>query len=203
MTITNSELIEQYAELHRTKQYGVSANRYLTHVRACIVDLRARTVLEYGCGRSRLSESLSSADLEWRKYDPALPEFSKRPEGIADLVVCTDVMEHIPVSDVDDVLRHIASFSKSVFFHISTRPANNILPNGQNAHCTVWSPEKWENKLREHFPATKVLHVHPDDSCLLITWNSPVAELIGEIEELRLAPTKRKRKKGFRKFFGL
>jgi hypothetical protein len=66
----------------------------------------------------------------------------------------------------------------------------------------VWGPEKWEAKLCEHFPATKVLHVRPDDCCLLITWDSPVAELVREIEELRLAAIKRKRKTGLRKFFG-
>jgi hypothetical protein len=127
MSITNSELIGQYAQLHQTKQYGVSANRYVTHVRACIVDMSARSVLEYGCGRSRLGEVFASPNLDWRKYDPAIPEFSKQPEGAVDFVVCTDVMEHIPESDVDDVLLHIASFSKSVFLQYLHPPRAQLV----------------------------------------------------------------------------
>jgi hypothetical protein len=201
MAITNPELIGQYTELHQKKRYGVTANGYLSHVRACMVDLRAKKVLEYGCGRSQLGEFLKPTGVEWLRYDPAITEFSKQPEGPVDFVVCTDVMEHIPEADVDDVLRHIASFSKNVFFNIATRPARNVLPNGQNAHCTVWTAQKWEAKLREHFPVAATVHIRPEYSCLQITWDSPVGALIGEIEDLRLAASKPK-KKGLAGLFG-
>ena len=64
----------------------------------------------------------------------------------ADVVINTDVMEHIPAEDINEVLGHIKSLSNNVFFNISTRPANQKLPNGENAHCTVWSDEKWLRK---------------------------------------------------------
>ena len=203
MAITNKDLVQQYSQLHQTKRYGHTANSYLPHVRACMVDARPNRVLEYGCGRSQLGEFLKAPGLTWLRYDPALPEFAALPAGPVDFVVCTDVMEHIPEEDVEDVLRHIASLSSKVFFNIATRPAKNILPNGRNAHYTVWPTERWVELLKKYFPEAEAVHVRPDYSCLVLTWKTPAGALIGEIEDLRLLASAKRRKKGiFGRLFG-
>lgn len=197
MPITNTNLVSQYAQLHKTKRYGHTANSYMSHVRACIVDLRATRVLEYGCGQSKLGELLGAPGLEWMRYDPAISEFSALPQGPVDLVVCTDVMEHIPEEDVEDVLRHIGTLCRNVFFNIATRRAKTILPDGQNAHCTVWTVERWMEVLRKEFTDVSVVHIRPHYSCLAITWSSPCGgELVREIEDLRLAASGNRRKRG-------
>lgn len=193
MAITNNNLVSQYSQLHQTKRYGHTANSYAPHVRACVVDLRATRVLEYGCGQSSLGEILATPGLEWKRYDPAIPEFSSQPQEPVDLVVCTDVMEHIPEEDVEDVLRHIGSLSRNVFFNIATRAAKTVLPNGQNAHCTVWTIERWMEVLRKEFPEVQVVHIRPNYSGLMITWPSPSGgELVREIEDLRLAASSKR-----------
>jgi len=114
---------------------------------AVIKALGYEDVLDYGCGKGKL--------LVNKKYDPAITEFSNEPEP-ADLVVCTDVLEHIEPDCLDDVLRHIKSkMIKAGFFTISCSPAAKKLPDGRNAHLTVQHPEWWINKLSEFFVIEK------------------------------------------------
>ena len=61
--------------------------------------------------------NLDSFDL----YDPAYPKYNKLSKKKKyDIVVCTDVMEHIAEQDIDYVLKDILSHSKksSILKHI-------------------------------------------------------------------------------------
>lgn len=185
MPLISQRLVSQYAELHATKAYGASGSEFSLQLQVCFLDLKPRKVLEYGCGQSKLNEILSSEGTEWIRYDPAIPEHSTLSVNRADLVINTDVMEHIPAEDINEVLGHIKSLSNNVFFNISTRPANQKLPNGENAHCTVWSDEKWLRKIQEHFPAAQKVFSRQGDSCIIITWNSMVGQVIAAIEYLK------------------
>jgi hypothetical protein len=71
-------------------------------------------------------------------YDPGVPEYDTLPEGIFDGVYSTDVMEHIPKEQIPETFETIfEKAEKFVFLAICTQPAIAILPNGENAHCTV------------------------------------------------------------------
>ena len=187
MPLTSEKLVSQYAELHASKLYGASCHEFSLQVQVCLLDPKPETVLEYGCGQSDLCEMLDLEQTKWIRYDPAIPEFSELKTDHADFVVNTDVMEHVPEEDIDEVLAHIRGLSDNVFFNISTRLANQILPNGENAHCTVWSDDKWLRKLREHFPLAQIVHSRKNDSILVITWKSPIARVISAIEYLKEA----------------
>jgi hypothetical protein len=91
-------------------------------------------------------------------------------------------MEHIPENDVPEVLRHIRSFTDKVFFNIATRPAREILPNGDDAHCTVWNADRWVCEIQKHFSHAAVVHSRDSHSCIITTWESPVRRVILEIE---------------------
>jgi hypothetical protein len=134
-----------------------------------------------------LYKNLILNDARWVRYDPAIPELSNIPIEQADMVINTDVLEHIPEVDIDEVLTHIRSFSPNVFFNISTRLAREILPDGTNAHCTVWDAETWLARIRRFFPDASLVHVRPGYSCMIVTWKSPIVEILGQIEELSLA----------------
>lgn len=187
MPIANEKLIHQYASIHSRKRYGQGTNDLTLHIQTCLLDLKPMTVLEYGCGQSLLYKNLILNDTRWVRYDPAIPELSNIPIEQADMVINTDVLEHIPEVDIDEVLAHIRSFSPNVFFNISTRLAREILPDGTNAHCTVWDAETWLARIRRFFPDASLVHVRPGYSCMIVTWKSPIVEVLGQIEELTLA----------------
>lgn len=185
MPLISNKLVSQYAQLHETKTYGVSSHEFLLQLQICLLDLKPDTVLEYGCGQSKLCEMLALEEIEWIRYDPAIPEYSKITIDRSDFVVNTDVMEHIPEEDVNEVLEHIKSLTDNVFFNISTRPANQVLPNGENAHCTVWPDEKWLQKISQHFPSAQIVYSRIGDSCIIITWSSTIGKVISAIEYLK------------------
>jgi len=74
------------------------------------------------------------------------------PDLACDYGYCTDVMEHIPPEKVDDVLSEIRRVVRNkVFFQIATFPDGMGKRIGETLHLSVYSPEWWETKLREHW----------------------------------------------------
>lgn len=142
-------LIEQYQTLHRVDAGAFQGYSVLPHaweIRRLIVKTRAKTLLDYGCGKGK--QYSEDRVHEWwgvmpALYDPGVEPLSKKPAGSFDGVICTDVLEHVPEDDVpaliDDLIRRASRF---VFVTACPRPASRLLPNGVNAHCTV-KPEQW------------------------------------------------------------
>lgn len=185
MAIVNDKLISQYSYLHAAKNYGSTGHYFWPHIQACIVDIKPSRILEYGCGQSNLVDVLEYKNAEYHRYDPAIPELSGITTSQVDLIINTDVLEHIPEDNLDDVLRHMKSLSSNVFFNISTCLAKHILPNGENAHCTVWKAEKWLAKIQQFFPEAVLCFADNEKVCLIVTWDSPVTKLINQIEIYR------------------
>ncbi len=194
MPATNPYLVAQYSRIHQSKTYGQTCHSRSAAIHACLIDLKPQVVVEYGCGQSELGRMLPFTG-RWIRYDPAIAGIDRLDERRADLVINTDVLEHVPRDDLDDLLSDIASLSDRVFFSICTRPAVEILSDGQNAHCTVWPPARWLEVLTRHFPRTVLAHERAGDSCVFITWNSSVAQLIGQIEDLQDRVAGRSRRK--------
>lgn len=152
--ITREEYIEQYRQQHKTKLYGHTGKKFAGHIQSLINIAGPSTILDYGCGQCRMGEHLNLKGATIDYYDPAIEEISDHPVDVYDLVINTDVLEHIPEEDVKDVLQDIRCLSGLVFFNISTRPACTILPNGDNAHCTVKEAEWWDEQLAYFYPYT-------------------------------------------------
>jgi hypothetical protein len=132
--------------------------------------LKPELVLDYGCGQSKLFELIEKAGFRVARYDPAIPDLNKVPEGKYDLITCIDVMEHIPESHIEDVMDHISELSNNVIFIIDTIPAKNILPDGRNAHVTVKDATWWRERLRKHFPTVAEINVRPRWRAAFRTW---------------------------------
>lgn len=110
-----------------------------------------RTVLDYGCGKGKLKEALANADCLVSEYDPAIEGKDSLPEP-AELVVCTDVLEHIEPVHINAVLKHLREMTqKRLFVTIYTAPAVKTLADGRNAHLLVKPGIWWRKKLLEHF----------------------------------------------------
>jgi 2-polyprenyl-3-methyl-5-hydroxy-6-metoxy-1,4-benzoquinol methylase len=134
--------------------WGTSAKNHAQPVHALIATHHAKSVLDYGCGKAALEESLKfwKAEVKFTNYDPAIPDFEEKPHGKFDLVTCIDVLEHIEPEYIHDVLQDIANYINKVgYLVISTRKAIHILPDGRNAHLLVESFETWEALVNEFF----------------------------------------------------
>ena len=113
---------------------------------------KIETLLDYGVGKA-LHFTKAKLDeywgvTSWTGYDPAVEEFSVKPEGEFDAVICYDVLEHIPEGSIDYALQEIFRYSKEVvFLHVGMSPAKALLPNGENAHTTIRPREWWIEKI--------------------------------------------------------
>lgn len=139
------------AELHdREPSYGTSGKKWTGAVYQVARQFDTRDVLDYGCGKQRLKEALADV-LSIKGYDPAVPGLDAPPEP-ADLVVCTDVLEHIEPTCLDEVLIDLRRLTKRALFAVvSTRKAVKTLADGRNAHLIVEPPGWWLRRLLDHF----------------------------------------------------
>lgn len=145
--------IEQYKKLHSDdKSYGASSLKFIDEISVFIDHLKPKTVLDYGCGKGALIKGLKEKypEVDFLGYDPAIPGKDVLPQGPFDLVINTDVLEHIPEQELPEVIATIASLSDCVYFNLHHVLAKTVLPNGENAHCTV-KPPQWYHELFKRF----------------------------------------------------
>lgn len=136
-------------ELHqREVSYGMSGAKRAKAVLAIAGALKTQSVLDYGCGKSTLAQVLPFPIWE---YDPAIPGKDKAPRP-ADLVVCTDVLEHVEERDLDATIADVARCTRRLaYFLIHTGQAQKTLADGRNAHVTQRPPEWWMARLGKSF----------------------------------------------------
>jgi len=136
-------------KLHKKKAiYGAAGGkRWHKAVKEIAEKNKANTILDYGCGKGSLCKRLP--DYDCRNYDPAIERLSATPEP-ADLVVCTDVLEHVEPGCLDNVLADIYRCTDHIaFLVISNQTAKKNLSDGRNAHLIVESGAWWVNKIRD------------------------------------------------------
>lgn len=167
-----SDLASEYRMIHAAQpSYGSADRKMMRYINPLIESLNCARVIDYGCGKGALGKFIqASTGIETQFYDPYVPEFSTRPDGRFDLLVNTDVLEHIPENSLLSVLDDMKSFSDHCFFVISTRYAEQLLSDGQNAHCTVQPEAWWENILRQCFPYIQRIEIDIADTCAFVTW---------------------------------
>ena len=169
MSSEKDEYITMYQKMHAKGNPfpGNSITEHSPNIKALIEETKAATLLDYGCGKGQ-QYSKAKIHEQWGilpdLYDPGVPKYNNKPDKKWDGVICADVMEHVPESAVDEVLKDIiTSASKFVFLNISTRLASAILPNGENAHCTVHNHEWWEDII------TKIKNNHDSNAIILLS----------------------------------
>ena len=145
-----SDYIEQYKILHKQGNYGSSSEKLYDDILPLVKEINPKTILDFGCGQSKLIDMLP-CEKRYR-YDPAVKQYEHLPAlREFDLIICIDVLEHIPEDKIEQTLRLIYYMSLNVIFDIGIKPATHLLPNGENAHCTVKPVEWWMEKLKEVF----------------------------------------------------
>lgn len=129
--------------------------KFRAHVKPVYQDFRIKTVLDYGCGGSDWNApnfdetGISAKDFfklnDVYRYEPAR-DLDERQK--ADCVNNFDVLEHIFVSDVPNVLRDILSYARKLaVINVACYKSGALLPNGENAHITARPPLWWKGML--------------------------------------------------------
>jgi len=141
--------------------YGGKGDKWAPAVRVLVDRYGATSVLDYGCGQGSLLTALRLEPMpgvRLAEYDPAIAAKAARP-SFADLVVCTDVLEHVEPDCLPAVLRHLGELArKAIFLVVATRPSNKTLTDGRNAHLILENDTWWETVVRE---GTGFAHVLP------------------------------------------
>ena len=146
-------ITEQYKELNKQlhkdrEDYGVGGHKYARQVQDLARQIGANTILDYGCGKRTLEKALG---FEIANYDPAIPGCDSDPDP-ADLVVCTDVLEHIEPECLDAVLDDIKRVTLDLLIlTVATRPAKKVLADGTNAHKIIQQAAWWLPKIMSRF----------------------------------------------------
>lgn len=150
--------LDQYREMHKDPAMfaGFSLLPHVKRIKRLIDLTGAKQVLDYGCGKGLQYEREIEVDGQrypnveayWgvavTKYDPAVLGRNDPPvETRFDLVICTDVLEHVPEAEIPPLIAEFSYLGGVIFASISCRPAEKTLPNGENAHCTVKPPGWW------------------------------------------------------------
>lgn len=162
--LTESALISpDYREQNRqmlegSSGFGCGGHRHVRPSLAWAQMLRARSILDYGCGRGRLGTALRKS--RWggsiKQYDPCVPAYAALPPK-CDLVLCVDVLEHIEPDKLETVLRHLRSCTRrGAYVVIATRPSNKTLPDGRNAHLIIESAAWWVRQFRSGWTVHRV-----------------------------------------------
>lgn len=148
-TLISAAYLEQNRKLHARGDYGKSGHRRCADVLAYLGELQAFGMLDYGSGQGTLKTTLVEAGFTGpiEEYDPAIKATNAMPKP-ADLVTCTDVLEHCEEDKLPAVLDHIRKLAKkAVYLVISTRPATKTLDDGRNAHICLHDEGWWLETL--------------------------------------------------------
>lgn len=152
---------------------GSALHKHIPYIAILVQEYDLNSILDYGCGKAQFWKENPHwrAMFEWTGthrehalwlYDPGInetPAQEKRawlaihntlPLGRYDLVVCTDVLEHVPEGDIPYTLDTILSKSrKFVYLNVSCYPATKTFPDGTNIHVTIKSRTWWKDQIKE------------------------------------------------------
>jgi hypothetical protein len=147
--LISDEYKDLNTQLHEERDdYGRSSGRHAGAILNLCAQYDTQDILDYGCGKAELNLYMPFAV---KCYDPAISKYEGVPEP-ADIVVCTDVMEHIEPDCLDDVLDDLVRLTRKVcFMTIATRPAVKTLADGRNAHLIVESTAWWMLRITTRF----------------------------------------------------
>lgn len=164
IAITRPQLIsEDYRALNKKLHddnlfYGVGGAKHAPTVLKLAESMNTTSILDYGCGKGMLGKEIPFPIWE---YDPAIPTKSELPRP-ADIVVCSDVLEHIEPECIRAVLDDLRRVTRKVgYFVIHTGPAAKTLPDGRNTHLLQRPRDWWQKKLGAYFEVGKILESGP------------------------------------------
>jgi hypothetical protein len=176
--------LSDYEKLHTEGHFSGNSLKfgYVEYLEGAIKSTGCKTLLDYGCGKAQMYRRykyhnlIGIDDHGLYLYDPAVPLYSTLTKDDVDAVICTDVLEHVPEDELDEVLHTIFSKAKRfVFLVVYCGLAKKTLPDGTNAHVTVKHPKWWKEKIEGHnyrevkLKVKYLIPVNPESNILGLT----------------------------------
>lgn len=152
-------LISEYRKLAEVADGnfgGLSVLNHIKSIKALAKSVDAQSMLDFGCGRGdayrsphKLHHDLGLPRSAVTLYDPAFRPSSALPTGKYDLVLCSDVLEHVPEDETDEFISRLFGYAKrGVWASVCCRPAKKFFPGTEtNLHVTVREYAWWEEKF--------------------------------------------------------
>lgn len=141
-----------YKQLHiKDGHYGSTPAHHFDKISNFIHERRPRSILDFGCGKGTLQTLITQKHPEVvvHSYDPAITDRETIPMTQYDMVITTDVLEHLYEDEIPGIFLEMLSLDPASMYHIIChRLAHAILPDGTNAHKTVQTPQWWADKIR-------------------------------------------------------
>lgn len=138
-----------YTQIHQTTPFGKRA-KFPKNFEKFLQEKKPKSILDFGCGKGRLLDTIKGSypEIEVHGYDPANPEYDIDLKNIkVDMVISSDVLEHIEPEFLIQTLSDLRNNSKYYFHLIACSPAKLILPDGRNAHLIVEDNNWWRQKF--------------------------------------------------------
>lgn len=142
-------------QIHKDHDWGAGAIRNFGDEIEKYLKRRGkiRTVLDYGSGQGMMEKHILSTvtdrEFIWTNYDPGQPGIDKRINQDYDLIISSDVLEHVEPEEIDETIAWMHKWGRSQYHHIAASTTGLWLPDGRNAHLIIEGLEWWANKF-EH-----------------------------------------------------
>lgn len=137
--------------LNGTKNFG-KRKKIPNHLESIIEKYSPNSILDFGCGTGALISTLKTRypKKTIEGYDPGNKKFTNKFENQKfDLVISTDVLEHIEPNFLNETLIFLKEKSNRCYHLIALEPSRVFLPDGRNAHLILKSKDWWKNKFIE------------------------------------------------------
>lgn len=145
-------LEKEYISLHKRGFFnGFFCLKYKEEIKSLIEQTSSLSILDYGCGKG-YQYSQKNLHKYWNVtvecYDKYFEEHSFLSGKTHDGVICVEVLEHVPESEINEVLKNIFErSSKFVFLSIATKPAKKCFSDRTNVHILLKDQSWWRDKV--------------------------------------------------------
>lgn len=148
--LISPDYLEEQRVLHAAPRgYGQRGDKWAKTVAGIVERHHVTSILDYGCGQGSLALALPQLGIV--EYDPAIAGKDEPPTRTFDLVVCTDVLEHVESDKIDAVVRHISRLTERYLVAVvSLVPTSKTLTDGRQAHILLRSREWWRCIFEAH-----------------------------------------------------
>lgn len=167
--ISENQKNAREAFYHSPFAYNNIITQFSPIVSELINNNKFSSVLEYGAHNTDLVTSLVlDHEITLRCFDPAITQFTRRPEP-AQMLVCIDFIEKVEPNFLENTLKDIASLTEQLaLFVIQCGPAQNEYSDGRDINLIQDPLSLWLNRILDHFELDHLLKLEDDRYLLLL-----------------------------------
>ncbi len=146
------------AKEHHGSNWGTTGWKYSGQLAIQCIATRPyiNTILDFGCGKGTMKPFLQQQfpDKLITEYDPGIPGKDTMPHGQFDMVLTTDVLEHVEPHLLDNTIKKLEELTRFVLFNdIACSPTFKTFGEGpyigEDLHLTVEEPIWWREKFKQ------------------------------------------------------